>query len=163
MAQSWGDSCRRCNGHGATGGRPDAPRCSGARPSCLPWRCDDGTGRKGAPVCSYGLAPSDLLVEFARGLRGLEPNLVTELSLALVVLMHGQMRLVEACITAHQQAVNVLPAQVASSEASAYLDTASVSAEFEAHLRNPIERLQVLHPQLFAVEQHPFLEWRIFE
>src|SRR5262249_34907069 len=59
--------------------------------------------------------------------------------------------------------VDVLPAQVASSKALAHFNAASVSAEFEAYLPNPIEHLQVLHPQLFAVKQCPFLERRIFE
>ena len=31
------------------------------------------------------------------------------------------------------------------------------------HPRNPVERLEMLHPQLFAFKQCPFLERRIFE
>ena len=59
--------------------------------------------RGGAP--SHGLASAYLLVEFLRGFRWLEPGLAAEVPLALVVLMHGQVRLVEARVAAHKQAV----------------------------------------------------------
>jgi hypothetical protein len=59
--------------------------------------------------------------------------------------MRRQIGLVESRIAAHKQAVYVLPARVANCEALAHLDTGCVSAEFEANLRNPIDRLYVLH------------------
>ncbi len=63
--------------------------------------------------------------------QALEPEFVAELPLALVILMRGPMRLVEARVAAHKQAVYVLPARVACKEELAHRNAGDVLAELE--------------------------------
>jgi len=86
--------------------------------------------------------------------QALEPEFVAELPLALVILMRGPMRLVEARVAAHKQAVYVLPARVACKEELAHRNAGDVLSSSK-HLRNPVERLEMLHPQLFGVQTMP--------
>lgn len=106
---------------------------------------------------------ADLLVEFPRGVRWLEAEFVAKMPLALMVLMNSEMRLVEAHVAAHEQAMHIFPARVAGGQASAHRNAVGVSAHLEAHYRDAIKRLEMLHSQLFAVQQRPFLERRVLE
>jgi len=109
------------------------------------------------------LPVADLLVEFPRGVRWLESEFVAKMPLALMVLMNSQMRLVEADVAPHEQAMHIFPAWVAGGQALAHRNAVGVSAHLEAHYRDAIKRLEMLHSQLFAVQQRPFLERRVLE
>ena len=115
------------------------------------------------PRLSHEFASADLLVKLPGGIHRRDSQFIAELPLALMVLVHSQMGLIQAGVAAHELTVYVSTAQLAGNEALAQLDALSVVAEFEVDHGCPVERLKMLHPQLFAVEQHPFLERRIVE
>jgi hypothetical protein len=61
---------------------------------------------------SSEVAPPDLVLALPGGLGRLDPQLVTRLPLALLILAHGQMRLIQPRIAAYHQAGNLLPARI---------------------------------------------------
>jgi hypothetical protein len=116
-----------------------------------------------AQVRLHDLTSANLLVELPRRFRRFQREFVAELPLTQTVLMYGQMRLVKASVAAHKHAVYLLTAHLTVGEALADRNAALVLAELETYLRNPIECLKVLQPELFTVKKRPVLERRIFK
>lgn len=80
-----------------------------------------------------------------------------------MVLAHRQVRLVQARVAAHHQAVHFLPAQIPRDEPLARVEAVAVAVCGEPQPGHLVERIEIIQPQPLTGQQCPFLERRILE